>query len=126
MHVYITEDQPAIEGTVDEFRDVAEYIQRSKIGSIKEYELSQRATASPYEGLLEKLVLDCNGSKIKGILEGSTLILEYGEEYAEIVASYFEFDSDSEYGTHWHFDQYGNEDYFDLESIDMVVQVAAG
>lgn len=125
MHVYITDDQPAIEGTVDELRNVAEYIQRSKIGSIKEYELSLQATASPYEGLLEKLVLDCNGSKIKGSVEGSTLKLEYSEEYARIIASYFEFEPDSEYGVHCHFDQYGNEDYFDLECIDMVIQIAA-
>lgn len=124
MHVYITDDQPAIEGTVDELRNVAEYIQRSKIGSIKEYELSLKATASSYEGLLEMLVLDCNGSKIKGSLEGSTLKLEYSEEYAEVMASYFEFEPDSEYGAHWHFDQYGNEDYFDLDCIDMVVQIS--
>jgi hypothetical protein len=124
MHVYITDNQPAIEGTVIELRNVAEYIQRSKIGSVKEYELSLRATASPYKGLLEKLVLDCNGSKIKGSVEGNALKLEYSEECAEVMASYFEFEPDSKYGVHWHFDQYGNEDYFDLECIDMVVQIA--
>ena len=124
MHVYVTDDQPAIEGTVDELRNVSEYIKRSKIGAVNEYELSLKSTAPPYDGLLEKMVLDCNGSKIKGSIDGDTLVLEYSEETAEVMASYFEFEHDSQYGVHWHFDQYGNEDYFSLECIDMVVQVA--
>jgi hypothetical protein len=125
MYIYITDDQPVIEGTLKELRNIAEYVSLARLGAIKEYELSLKATVSPYNGLLEKMVLDCNGSKIKGHVEGKTLKIEYSEETAEVMASYFEFEPNSEYGAHCHFDQYGNEDYFDVECIDMVVQLTA-
>jgi len=126
MHIYISEgeEQPAISGTVSEFRNIAEYVKRAKLGSCRSYELSQKSTVDPYDRLLNELVLDCNGSKIKGSVYGDCLKLEFSDEYAQAMASYFEFDENAKFGEHWHFDQYGNEDYFDLESIDMVIQIA--
>ena len=124
MHVYISSDETAIEGSIPEMRNISEYIKRARVGSIKTYELSQLATAEPYDNLLEELTLDCNGSKIKGSLEGKSLKIEFSEETAEAMASYFEFEEGFVPGYHHHFDQFGNEDYFEADSIDMVVQVA--
>ena len=35
MHIYISEGETEIEGSVSELRNVSEYIKRAKIGSIK-------------------------------------------------------------------------------------------
>jgi hypothetical protein len=124
MHIYISDGETEIEGSVSELRNVSEYIKRAKTGSIKYYELSQVATAEPYDSLLEQLILNCNDTKIKGSLSGNILEIEFSEETADVMASYFEFEEGFEAGYHCHFDQYGNEEYFDVNSIDMVVQVA--
>ena len=124
MHVYINDDETAIEGTVSELRNLSKFMKRARIGSSMHYDLSQTATAEPYDKLLEKLVLDCNGSKIKGVIEGGVLKLEFSEEYGEIMASYFEFDENFQAGHRCHFDQYSNEEFFDPSSIEMIVQVS--
>jgi hypothetical protein len=98
MHVYISENETAIEGSVSELRNIAEFVKRARIGSIKSYELSQLATAEPYSALLEELVLNCNGSKIKGSLEGKSLTIEFSEETAVVMASYFEFEEEFIHG----------------------------
>jgi hypothetical protein len=123
MHVFKSEKEIAIAGSVSELRAIAEYIKQAKLGSNKSYELSQLTTAHPYEAFLEKLVLNCNGSKIKGSIEGSLLTIDFSEETANVMASYFEFEEESIHGSHCHFDQYGSEEYFETSSIDMVVQV---
>ncbi len=124
MHVYIDDDETTIEGTVSELRNLSEYIKRARIGSVKSYELSSLATAEPYTALLDNFILDCNGSKIKGSIDDNSLKIEFSEEMGEIMASYFEFDEDFVAGHHTHFDQYGNEDYFEDSCIDMIVQVS--
>mgnify|MGYP001557246414 CR=1 FL=1 len=124
MYVYMSENETAIEGSVSELMNIAEYIQQARTGSKKSYELSQLATAEPYSTLLEELIFNCNGSKIKGSLEGNSLIIEFSEETADVVASYFEFEEESIHGHHYHFDQYGSENYFETSSIDMVVKVS--
>lgn len=124
MHIYISENETTIEGSVSELRNIAKYVKGAKTGSIKLYELSQLATAEPYSALLEELVLNCNGSKIKGTLEGKSLKIEFSEETADVMASYFEFEEEFIHGYHYHFDQYGNENYFEASSIDMIVQVS--
>jgi len=123
MHLYSSDDELAIEGTVAELNQLAETIIKLNNGDTHCLTASLDTMAEPYNELLEKIVLSCNSSKIKCSVSGKVLNLEFPENSREIVASYFSyFTSESVDGDHCHFDKIGNEELFDNESIEMVIQ----
>ena len=123
MHIYCTKDEVAIEGSIYELRNIAKIIEKSKSGEIHFIDSSLEATAEPYDKLCDQLILDCNGSKIKGSIENNKLKLEFSEETIDVMSSFFDFGESSQIGQHYHFDKFGNEDYFEGDSIEMVVQI---
>ena len=124
MYIYSSNDEAAIDGTFSELQDVANAISLLKYGETISFDASLDTEATPYDSLLNKIQLSCNGSKIKSTISNQVLNIELSEKSKEIVASYFSsFTSESTPGDHVHFDKYGNEEYMSQESLDVVIGI---
>lgn len=123
MHLYSSNNELAIAGSLTELNQLANIILKLKNGENHCITASLDTRAEPYETLLNKISLQCNQSKIKCSVSNKALILEFPEKTKKIVASYFScFTNDSTAGDHYHFDKIGNEKIFDNESIAVVIQ----
>ena len=72
---------------------------------------------------IHQITLRCNDSKINFSVSAQSLVMEFSCRLKEIAASYFSyFTNDSVDGDHCHFDKYFREEFFEDESIDLVIR----
>ena len=124
MKIYASEDEVSIQGVSTELQALAKEVLRLHEGESKIINGSVEADAKPYDMLLSKIKFSCGNKNIKSSVSNEVLNISFPENAKEIVASYFSyFTSESTEGEHVHFDKYGNEEYMDQESIDVVIGV---
>ena len=124
MKIYSNEDEVSIQGVATELQALAKEVLNLHEGESKIINAKVEADPKPYEMLLSKIKLSCGNINIKSSVSNEVLNIAFPESAKEIVASYFSyFTNESTQGEHLHFDKYGNEEYMDQESIDVVIGV---
>jgi hypothetical protein len=125
MKLYRTYAELMISGSVSELQEVRTKIEGINDGGSIEIHFNTEGDAQPFDALEKRMIVRTGEAPaFAEISEGIGVVLTGNIESLLVFASFFDFEAESEAGSHNHWDEACDSNYVSLGTLPIVVAVA--
>ena len=125
MKLYRTDDEVSLSGTVEELQIICRKLDTVSETDQLTFSFETDGDSEPYDCLESTMIIKAaDGPAMATFEEELGIIVEGSIESLRALASFFDFESDAEKGSHYHWDEACDSRYVAEGTLPIVVSVA--
>ncbi|EHR6782928.1 hypothetical protein [Vibrio parahaemolyticus] len=125
MKLYRSDGEIEISGSVEELQKVYKKIDSIQGKAQIVFEFDTNGSSGPYDFLESNLiVIVTNGPAIARYIDDEGVVIEGNVASLKVLASFFDFDLDTEAGCHYHWDEACDSQYVAPGTLPIVISIA--